>query len=138
MVVRRNLWVVFVLIGVLFLLFAIYNLVYVPSIDPAHPDQGWLWLTSDPDVIEYIKFYFRVQGVWQIPLAVFVIFSAVGGLRNGQRWAWYAFWYVPIHFAIVMVLMPWVAFVLVPLLVLAVAALFFMMPVVFRKGYGPA
>jgi hypothetical protein len=123
-----------VVIGVLFFLFAMYNLVYVPSLDPAHPDQGWLWLTSDPEIIDYIKFYFRVQGVWQVPLAILVIFAAVGGLRTGQRWAWYAFWYIPIHFLVIWVLMPWIVVVLAPLFLLAVAALIFMIPVVFEKG----
>lgn len=133
-VFRNQVWVIFVVIGVLFFLFAMYNLVYVPSLDPAHPDQGWLWLTSDPEIIDYIKFYFRVQGVWQVPLAILVIFAAVGGLRTGQRWAWYAFWYIPIHFLVIWVLMPWIVVVLAPLFLLAVAALIFMIPVVFEKG----
>ena len=138
MKLRKHSWIVFVVIGVLFFFFALYNLFYIPALDPADPDEGWLWLTSDPDVIDYIKFSFRVQGVWQIPLALFVVFTAISGLRRGQRWAWYSFWYIPIHFLALGVLMPWIIPVLAPLLILAVAALVLTIPLVFGQGHEAA
>ena len=134
MILRSNAWIAFVFIGALFILFALYNLFYIPALDPADPDEGWLWLTSEPAIIDYIKFYFRLQGLWQIPLAVFVIFTAVGGLRRGQRWAWYACWCVPIHFVILATMIPWLVPILAPLFLLAVGALILMLPIVRQKS----
>jgi hypothetical protein len=77
-------WIVFVILGVLILVFAGYNAIYIPVIDPADPDMGWTWLTTDPEVIAYIKFSFRVQGMWQLGYGLLVIVTAVGGLRMAQ------------------------------------------------------
>jgi hypothetical protein len=33
-------WIIFLVLGVLILLFAAYNAFYIPALDPADPDQG--------------------------------------------------------------------------------------------------
>ena len=55
-------WVLQFAIGLALLYYAFYNIVVIPEIDPADPERGWLWLTSDPQVIEYVKFWFRNFG----------------------------------------------------------------------------
>lgn len=91
-------WLTFLLIGTLIFVFALYNAIYIPALDPADPNEGWAWLTRDPQIIDYIKFNFRIEGVWQIPLALLVMIVAAGPLRQGQRWAWQMLWIIPAHF----------------------------------------
>jgi len=120
---RRHTWMLFIAYALLFVAFAAYNYLYIPNIEPADPDQGWAWLTLDPDVIEYIKFNFRVLGTWVLGFAVLVGALAGLGLRNRQRAAWFAAWYVPAHVLLVSSLMPWVLPITGPLTLIAIAAL---------------
>ena len=116
-------WIVFVILGVLILVFAGYNAIYIPVIDPADPDMGWAWLTTDPEVIAYIKFSFRVQGMWQLGYGLLVIVTAVGGLRQQQRWAWWGLCSVPLVLLLMTFMMPWTVPILIVLLAAAVASL---------------
>lgn len=120
---RRHTWLLFVGYAFLLAAFAAYNFVYIPGIDPVDPTQGWSWLTRDPDVIAYIKYYFRVQGVWMLGFAVLVGAVALFGLRHRRLGAWWAAWYVPLHILLVSALMPWVLPITGPLALIAVAAL---------------
>ena len=114
---KQHSWLVFLVVGMLILLFAAYNAFYIPALDPADPDQGWAWLTTDPEIIEYVKFYFRVQGMWQFGYGLLVVAMAVGGLRQNQKWAWNGLWSVPLVLLLMLTMMPWTLPVLiVPLL----------------------
>ena len=89
-------WVIFLLLGLLILVFAWYNAFLIPSLDPADPDMGWEWLTTDLEIIDYIKFNFRAQGMWIFVYGLLVIATAVGGFRQGERWAWLGLCSVPL------------------------------------------
>ena len=120
---KRYAWLVFVVLGLLILLFAAYNAIYIPALDPADPDEGWVWLTTDPEIIDYIKFNFQVQGMWQMGYGLLVMATAVGGLRQKQRWAWYGLWSVPLVLLLMATMMPWTIPVLIVPWIMAVASL---------------
>ena len=120
---KRWNWIVFLILGVLIILFSMYNASYIPALDPADPEEGWAWLTTNPEIIDYIKFNFRVQGVWQLGYGLLVMATAVGGFRQGERWAWLGLCSVPLVLILMSLMMPWTMPVLIVLLLLAVAAL---------------
>ena len=122
-VMKQYSWLIFVVLGLLIWLFASYNAFYIPSLDPADPDTGWTWLTTDPEVIEYIKFYFRIQGIWQFGYGLLVIATAIGGLRQQQKWAWIGLWSVPIVIVLFAMMAPWTLPMLIVPLLLAIAGL---------------
>lgn len=120
---KRWSWFVFLLLGLLILVFAAYNAFFIPTIDPADADIGWAWLTTDPEIIEYIKFNFRAQGMWIFGYALLVVATAVGGFRQGDRWAWLGLCSVPLVLVLMSLMMPWTLPVLIIPLLLALAAL---------------
>lgn len=129
--VTKHSWVLLFLVGLLMTYFAYDNLVVIPALDPADPERGWQWLTTDPEVIEYIKFWFRNFGVWVLAVAVFVMVISATGFRRRQRWAWYSLLYLPIHIAIHMVLWPWTIPILAVVMLITLAGL--LLP--FRKFF---
>lgn len=116
-------WVIFLLLGLLILVFAWYNAFFIPALDPAGPDMGWAWLTTDPEIIEYIKFNFRAQGMWIFAYGLLVIAAAVGGFRQGERWAWLGLCSVPLVLCLMLLMMPWTLPVLFLPLMLSIVAL---------------
>jgi hypothetical protein len=116
-------WVIFLLLGLLILVFAWYNAFFIPALDPADPDMGWAWLTTDPEIIEYIKFNFRAQGMWIFAYGLLVIAAAVGGFRQGERWAWLGLCSVPLVLCLMLLMMPWTLPVLFLPLMLSIVAL---------------
>lgn len=121
--VTRHAWVLLFLVGVCLAVFAFDYLVVIPAIDPADPDRGWAWLSSDQEVIAYIKFWFRIFGFWVLAVAIFVMAIAGTGYRQFNRWAWYCLLYVPLHILIHMFLWPWTIPILAILFALALAGL---------------
>lgn len=120
---KRWNWIIFLLLGVLIIFFSLYNAVYIPALDPADPDEGWAWLTTNPEIIGYIKFNFRVQGMWQLGYGLLVIATAVGGFRQGERGAWLGLCSAPLVLILMSLMMPWTIPVLIVPLIFAVAAL---------------
>jgi len=120
---KRWSWIIFLILGVLIILFSLYNALYIPALDPADPNEGWAWLTTDPEIISYIKFNFRVQGLWQLGYGLLVMATAVGGFRQGERWAWLGLCSVPLLLILMSLMMPWTRPVLIVLLLFAMAAL---------------
>ena len=116
-------WVIFLLLGLLILVFAWYNAFFIPALDPADPDMGWAWLTTDLEIIEYIKFNFRAQGMWIFVYGLLVIATAVGGFRQGERWAWLGLCSVPLVLCLMLLMMPWTLPVLFLPLMLSIVAL---------------
>lgn len=116
-------WVLLFLVGLLIAYFAYDNLLVIPILDPADPERGWRWLTTDPEVIEYIKFWFRNFGFWVLAVAVFVMVISATGFRKGERWAWYSLLYLPVHIAIHMVIWPWTIPILAVLMLMTLAGL---------------
>ncbi|HET6447399.1 MAG TPA: hypothetical protein VFI27_22785 [candidate division Zixibacteria bacterium] len=131
---KKQSWLIFLVLGILILFFAAYNAFYIPALDPADPDQGWAWLTSDPEIIEYIKFYFRIQGMWQLGFGLLVIATAVGGLRQRQKWAWIGLWSVPLVLILMSFMAPWTLPILLVLILMAIGSLYLSRPAVFSEN----
>jgi len=55
---------------------------------------------------------------WVVPLA-----TAVGGLRQNQKWAWIGLWRVPLVLLLMLTMMPWTLPVLIVPLFAAVGIL---------------
>jgi hypothetical protein len=123
-------WIVFLGLGILMLAFSLHNALYIPLFTPA---AHWQWLTSETDVLDYIRYYFRVQGIWQLGFAVMVLITAVTGYRRRQLWAWYAMWSVPLVLVLVTLMMVWLIPITGLLIIAAAAAL-----LLSRSQFSPA
>jgi len=53
---------------------------------------------SSPMVFNLYNFYFRGGGLSDLGFAFFLIVISMTAYRQGQKWAWYAFWFVPAYF----------------------------------------
>ncbi len=133
---RRHSWLLLFFVGLGLAFYAYHNLVTIPGLDPADPDQGWAWLTTDPEVIEYIKWWFRTLGFWVLAVAIIVMIVSSTGYRKGERWAWYTLAYLPVHIFIHILLWPWLAPALVIVLLLVIAGLVFPFRIFFPLAAG--
>lgn len=95
-------WVVFLIIGIMVLAGAIPHTLGINT-DPI------LVQTISGKTIEDLKnsslmffnlysFYFRGGGLSDLGFAFFLIVISATAYRQGQKWAWYAFWFVPVYF----------------------------------------
>ena len=116
-------WIVFLPIGLVILSYAFDNLFIIPALDPADPARGWDWLTLDPEVIDYFKFYFRNLGLRVLSVGVLTLVAACFGLRKGSRAAWRILWIVPALLLAHILFWPWLLLPLVSLALLGAAGL---------------
>lgn len=110
-------WIVFFLFGILIGTHAIY-LIVLPSADPHH----WRAFTNDPIMLAYLADEFRASGAMQLGLAMLTMVIAARWYRDGDRWAWVAFWFFPFLF-LWSALTTWATWLFLALAVLAIAAL---------------
>jgi hypothetical protein len=121
--IHQYAWILLFFVGLALAFYAYDNLVVIQSLDPADPNRGWAWLTTDPDVIEYIKFLFIILGYWVLAVSIFVLVISSTGYRKGERWAWYSLLYLPIHIIIHIMLWPWLAPALFVVLLIVIVGL---------------
>jgi len=95
-------WIIFLAIGTLVLVGAIpHSLGFntdptlVQTISGQTIDEI---KSSSPMLFNLYNFYFRGGGLSDLGFAYFLIVIAVTAYRRGQKWAWYAFWFIPIYF----------------------------------------
>ncbi len=119
----RQAWILLFLVGLGLAALAYDNLVTLPALDPADPERGWAWLTADPGVISYVKVWFRTFGFWVLAVAVHVLLVATTGFRQGEKWAWLAMAYLPVHIGLHLAIWPWAAPILLIPLLMTLAAL---------------
>lgn len=125
---------VFVVIALLLSAFAWYNIVYVRALDPADPNEGWAWLTSDMAIIDYIKSHFLLLGIWVLNFALMLLAVTLTGFRLGRYWAWVGLWSLVILIALYGLSAPWLTPILVAVVGVTVAALMIVRPK--REGAG--
>jgi len=53
---------------------------------------------SSPPIFNLYNFYFSGGGLSDLGFAFFLVAIALTAYRKGQKWAWYAFWFVPAYF----------------------------------------
>lgn len=95
-------WVVFLIIGVLILIAAIPHTLGIntdPALVQAISGQTIDEIKiSNPMLFDLYDFYFRGGGLSDLGLAFFLIVITLTAYRKGEKWAWYAFWFVPVYF----------------------------------------
>jgi hypothetical protein len=119
----RYSWLLLILVGLAFLYYAYDNAVVIPSLSPTDPERGWAWLTTNPEVIEYIKYWFRILGLWVFVVAMFIIVVSATGFRNGEKWAFFSLLFIPVHIVVHMILWPWAIPILAAILLLTAGGL---------------
>lgn len=120
---RKNAWLLLFGVGLVLLFYAYDNIVVIPSLAVDDPERGWAWLTRDPEVLDYIKWWFRTFGFWVLAVAIFVLVISATGYRHGQKWAFYSLLYLPVHIIVHMVIWPWLIPVLVAMFIVTIAGL---------------
>jgi len=95
-------WIVFLIIGIMVLIGGIPHALglntdptLVQTISGKTIDE---LKTSSPMIFNLYNFYFRGGGLSDIGFAFFLIVISVTAYRQGQKWAWYAFGFVPAYF----------------------------------------
>lgn len=95
-------WVVFLIIGVMVLVGAIPHTLGIntdPTLVQTISDQTIDELKiSNPMFFNLYDFYFRGGGLSDLGFAFFLIIISLTAYKQGQKWAWYAFWFVPAYF----------------------------------------
>lgn len=113
-------WIVFLLIGLIILAISLQSILVVAG---STLDGRLDWLTSNPEVLEFVGHLFRALGVWQLAVGLLVLAVAVTGYRNRQPWAWVVMWVVPVLLIGVTLVMPWLVPFTAVLLILAAVTL---------------
>ena len=120
---QKYAWVFLFAIGLALLFYAYDNIFVIPALSPDDPARGWEWLTRDPEVISYIKWWFRTLGFWVLAVAIHVLVVSATGYRAGQKWAFYSLLYLPVLVIIHMIMWPWFSPFLGVLLLMLIAGL---------------
>jgi hypothetical protein len=101
-VYEKYAWLVFFAIGVITLVTAL------PSALGLNTDPGLVQSIAGKTIDELkssnlmffnlYNYYFRSGGISDIGFAFFLTVISVTAYRRGDKWAWYAFWFVPAFF----------------------------------------
>ena len=88
------------------------------------PDGKTLnWLTSDPEILHFIGWVFTVGSLMGVGFAIFIMAASVTSYRRGERWAWYAFLYLPVYLLGLLAIAYWLWPITVPLLIMSLLGL---------------
>jgi len=95
-------WIAFFALGAIFLVSAVphafgFNTdpALVESISGTTPDD---LKDSNPMFFDLYSYYFMGGALSDIGFAFLIIVIAMTAYRRGEKWAWYAFWFVPAYF----------------------------------------
>lgn len=97
----RNAWILLLVVFILSLLIGIGDFFLAGDGDPALVESvsGIAWevvKTTDPGVANLVNLLSSLIGSLWIGLSVMGIIVTATGFRNGNRWAWYALWSMPL------------------------------------------
>jgi len=95
-------WIIFFAIGAITLVSAVFHALGINS-DPAFVKSIAGHSINElnnlnPMFFNLYDFYFRSGGLSDMGFAFFLIVISVTAYRQGDKWAWYAFWFVPAFF----------------------------------------
>ena len=98
---HRNAWIVFMVVGVIVVLFGVGDVIRGMDADPAIAESitgtNWEHLQdASPRLANLIDLMVRSQGFTITVLAVLSIGVTLYAFRPGERWAWYALWIWPV------------------------------------------
>lgn len=95
-------WVVFLIIGAMVLAGAIPHTLgintdpkLVQTISGQTIDELKI---SSPMFFKLYNFYFSGGGLSDLGFAFFLIVISLTAYKQGQKWAWYSFWFIPAYF----------------------------------------
>lgn len=108
-------WLVFAVIGGLFIYWGLHQLFIIPGTSGEH----WDWLSPTPELIEYIKFRFQNLGAFTLANGLFILGLSLTGLRQRERWAWTGLVVVPLYLLFLTGIFYWLSFLTIPLALLA-------------------
>ena len=96
----RHAWLLFFILGVVAVIGAPFLLLGNPP-DPPSP-EGFTGLSSEeiaatiPGMSGYINSISTQLGNFMLAMGVLMAAIAIGPFRRGEKWAWYAFWVIPL------------------------------------------
>lgn len=95
-------WIVFFAIGVITIVSAVFHALGLNT-DPALVESiAGMSIddlkNSNPPLFNLYNFYFRGGGLSDLGFAFFLTVISMTAYRRGDKWAWYAFWFVPAFF----------------------------------------
>lgn len=95
-------WIIFLVIGVMVLIAGTPHMLGIntdPALVEAISGQTIDELKlSNPMFFNLYNFYFRGGGLSDIGFAFFLIIISLTAYKQGQKWSWYALWFVPAYF----------------------------------------
>src|SRR5665647_3299159 len=96
-------WIIFFVIGAMTLVTAVFHALGINT-DPALVESIAgksidALKSSDPMFFNLYNFYFSSGGLSDIGFAFLLIVTSMTAYRRGDKWAWYAFWFVPAFFS---------------------------------------
>lgn len=95
-------WVLFLVIGIMVLVGAIphtFGINTDPSLVQTISGKTITELKDlNPMFFNLYNFYFSGGGLSDLGFAFFLLIITLFAYKQGQKWAWYAFWFVPIYF----------------------------------------
>jgi len=101
-VYEKYAWIAFFALGVIFLVSAVPHALgfntdpaLVESISGTTPDD---LKDSNPMFFDLYSYYFMGGALSDIGFAFFITVISITAYRRGEKWAWYAFWFVPAYF----------------------------------------
>jgi hypothetical protein len=100
-VLERSAWIALIVVGVIFGLFGLSDVILGMDADPAIAESitGVPWedlQASDPQVANLIDMYVRSLGVGLLVVSILSLAITFTAFRRGERWAWYALWVWPL------------------------------------------
>ena len=97
---RSRAWILFFVLGILFVPAAFIQMSGRPPDPPSL--EGTTGLTSDqiaariPGISDYIASLSRQMGNFMLTLGILMAAIAAVPFRRGEKWAWYALWVAPL------------------------------------------
>ena len=95
-------WVIFIIIGAMVLAAGLphaFGFNTDPTLVQTISGQTIAELKgSNPMFFDLYNFYFSGGGLSDIGFAFFLIVISLTAYKQRQKWAWYAFWFVPVYF----------------------------------------
>lgn len=95
-------WLIFLIIGIMIAIGGLPHMLGLntdPALVEAISGETIEGLNaSNPEHFNLYDFYFRSGGLSDLGVAFFMITITIFAYRKGEKWAWFALWFVPVFF----------------------------------------
>ena len=103
---QKYAWVILLVVSVLSLLIGLGDFFLAGDGDPALVESmiGTSWTemkVSTPRVANLVNLLTRILGAWLIGFSILGIGISVTAYRNGEKWAWYTLWALPLTYVLI-------------------------------------